>query len=527
LTVTGPGAGSLAISGGGLSRILNVDDGVGGPTIDVEIVGLTLTGGAAVDNGGAIRSVENVTVTEAVISGSSAVIEGGGIFHDGSGTLIVTASLLSGNFAGDTGSNGGGTSGTGGGGGGGIANAGSGAVTITNSTLSDNSTGEFGDGGGIFNWVGTVTLTNSFLSENSAEFGGSIISFDDGAVTVTNSTLSDNSASDAGGAIANGDGTVTVTGSTLSGNSADKAGGGGIYSFIGGTVTVTNSTLSGNSAGSVSGDHDGGGIVNDGGTLTVTNSTLSGNSATGDGGGIMIFAGGTATVTNSTLSGNAASDQGGGIFNAFNSTVILNNTIVANSGSGGQIVNDNVSVGALSGSHNLIEGESPVGLVGTITADPKLGPLQINGGPTKTHRLLLGSPAIDAGSNALVPGGVTTDQRGTGFDRIVDGDDNGTAIVDIGAYEFHSPREQVAELDEFIDELVANGSLNQGQGNALTKKKENALRKIENGQINAAINELNAFINQVQAFIKTGKLTASEGATLLAGVNELLATITP
>jgi hypothetical protein len=202
----------------------------------------------------------------------------------------------------------------------------------------------------------------------------------------------------------------------------------------------------------------------------------------------------------------------------------LNNTIVANSGSGGQIFN--VSGGILAGSNNLIEGESPVGLVGTITADSKLGPLQNNGGPTQTHRLLLGSPAIDAGSNALA-GGLTTDQRGPGFDRIVDGDDNGTLIVDIGSFEFHSPKQQVVDLDEFIDDLVAGGSLNHGQGNALTKKKENALTKIENGQVNAAINELNAFINQVQAFIKTGNLTASEGAALLAAVNELLATITP
>jgi len=74
---------------------------------------------------------------------------------------------------------------------------------------------------------------------------------------------------------------------------------------------------------------------------------------------------------------------------------------------------------------------------------------------------------------------------------------------------------------------VAVGSLNHGQGNALTKKKENALEKTEAGQINVAINELNAFVNQVQAFVKTGTLSASEGAALLAAVNELLASISP
>src|SRR5262249_31349280 len=268
--------------------------------------------------------------------------------------------------------------------------------------------------------------------------------------------------------------------------------------------------LSGNSAGVSGSGHVGGGIVNDNGTLTITNSTLSGNSATGDGGGIWNVAHGTLTLTNCTLSGNSSGGDGGGIFNSFHSRFPLNNPTVANRGSGGQIFN--VSGGPLPGSHNLVEGETPVGLVGTITADPKLGPLQNNGGPTQTHRLLLGSPAIDKGSNALVPVGVTTDQRGPGFDRIVDGDDNGTATVDIGAFEFHSPQEQVEDLDEQIDDLVADGSLNKGQGNALTQKKENSLKKIEEGQINAAINELNAFVNQVQAFVKTGKLTASEGA---------------
>ena len=83
--------------------------------------------------------------------------------------------------------------------------------------------------------------------------------------------------------------------------------------------------------------------------------------------------------------------------------------------------------------HNLIgntDGSS--GWVGTdlLNVDPKLGPLQDNGGPTLTMALLPGSPAIDAGSNDLIPPGVLYDQRGPGFQRIV----NGT--VDIGAYEF-------------------------------------------------------------------------------------------
>jgi hypothetical protein len=121
LKITGPGASSLAISGGGLSRIFNVDDSIAGPTINVEIVGLTLTGGTTADNGGAITSFENLTVTGAVITGNTAFIEGGGIYHDGSGTLTVTGSTFTANSAGNMGGTGGGGHADTGGGGGAIA----------------------------------------------------------------------------------------------------------------------------------------------------------------------------------------------------------------------------------------------------------------------------------------------------------------------------------------------------------------------------------------------------------------------
>jgi hypothetical protein len=62
--------------------------------------------------------------------------------------------------------------------------------------------------------------------------------------------------------------------------------------------------------------------------------------------------------------------------------------------------------------------------------DRRLGPLHDNGGPTFTHALLFGSPAIDAGDNSACP---ATDQRG--FVRPMDGDDDGTATCDIGAFE--------------------------------------------------------------------------------------------
>jgi hypothetical protein len=84
------------------------------------------------------------------------------------------------------------------------------------------------------------------------------------------------------------------------------------------------------------------------------------------------------------------------------------------------------STGLLFGASNLV-GASPWTLpVGTIFADPQLGPLQDNGGPTPTHALSSSSPAIDTGYNAL---GFGTDQRGAGYPHVI-----GVA-ADIGAIE--------------------------------------------------------------------------------------------
>jgi hypothetical protein len=170
----------------------------------------------------------------------------------------------------------------------------------------------------------------------------------------------------------------------------------------------------------------------------MTNCTVSGNSATdGDGGGVANIGSGRLTMTNCTVSGNAASSRGGGVIHIpvgpaseIPGLVTLTNTIVANSVGGD--VYDTSAGSPLAGSHNLIEDGSG-GLPGTITGDPLLGPLADNGGPTLTHALLPGSPAIDAGINGRVPVAFPADQRGAPFARM-----GGTA-VDIGASEVQSP----------------------------------------------------------------------------------------
>lgn len=194
--------------------------------------------------------------------------------------------------------------------------------------------------------------------------------------------------------------TVTISGLTMR-HGRVTGFGGGIHNS--GTLTLTNSTVSDNIARDPFGGN-GGGILNQtGATLALTNSTVSGNTATLQGGGI--FSNGTLTITNSTFSNNSASN-GGGI--ASFGTAQLVNTIIANNPSGGDCaVNSLTSLGHNLDSDNSCKLTEPDDLPGV---DPLLGPLQDNGGPTFTHALLAGSPAIDAGDDAEAP---ATDQRGT------------------------------------------------------------------------------------------------------------------
>src|SRR5262249_47904347 len=288
--------------------------------------------------------------------------------------------------------------------GGGIANSGS--LTVSNSTVAGNEA--FGQaklglptgmGGGIYNFSGgTATVSNSTLSGNSANHDGCGI-VNSGTLTVSNSTISGNRGD---GIYNNCGGTATVSSSTLSGN----RGGGGIYNL--GTLTVSNSTLSGNPDG---------GIINFD-TLTVSNSTLSGNTDHG----IYNYSG-MLTVSNSTISGNTA-NVGGGIY-SYAGGVNLRNTILAgNTGYAPDLFGPLTSSG-----YNLIgntSGGSGYAPTDLLNVNPLLGPLANNGGPTLTHALLPGSPALDAGDNTGAP---AFDQRGPGFPRIVGG------TIDIGAFE--------------------------------------------------------------------------------------------
>jgi predicted outer membrane repeat protein len=297
-------------------------------------------------------------------------------------------------------------------------------LTLVQLTLTH---GSFGGGAAVTN-SGILTLRRVTLSANSASANGGAISSAIGTLTVEGSTFEGNTAQ-AGGAINVGSGTATIRKSTFTGNSAltnlggDGDGGAIRISSVGilTTTTIERSTFSGNSAARF-----GGAIANtEFATLTVRNSTLSGNSAANGGGiaNVDFPPGGTPTATleNDTLSGNSATGSGGGIIN--NAEVGVANTIVT--GSSGS----NCAGTITDNGNNLQFGDTTCGF--TLTADPLLGGLGDNGGPTQTMKLGEDSPAIGAASATLCQsaGIGNVDQRGAPRHADTRG------VCDIGAYD--------------------------------------------------------------------------------------------
>jgi hypothetical protein len=294
----------------------------------------------------------------------------------------------------------------------------------------------------IQNSVGAVTTISGirFTAGNgvgaiSTGLGGALLN-NGGTLTLSNVIVTANTATNGGGLNTNSAGTTTLNSCTVSSNTA-SASGGGMQNFSTSLLNISNSTFSGNSGGSTTG----GGAIQANGTVNITNSTFQGNMATAGNGGAIIFNGTALTVTNTTINGNSSALPGGGVHRTGANSAVIRNTIIAGN------TNTDTTAPDVSGAYTS-QGNNLIGIVGTATGftgpgdqvgtagspiNPLLGALTNNGGPTQTMSLNAGSPAINAGNDALALDNagqpLTTDQRGTGFPRILGG------TVDIGAFE--------------------------------------------------------------------------------------------
>lgn len=278
-------------------------------------------------------------------------------------------------------------------------------VSFTNNIVNSN------NGGAIGNDYSFLTITDSYFSNNRAQDLTKQIETEGGAIytanptVIYNTTFVSNVAGSKGGAISSTS-TFSIVNSTIDNNTAGAQGnintpsrGAGMYIF-GGTANILNTTISNNLS-----RNFGGGLYIDHGTVTLVNSTVSTNEA---------------DEPNYNAGGGFFNDQG--TLNLVNSTV-TNNILTSFLGDNSTTTMTNSILGDTIGGTGYI-GKAPVDNGGNIIGDAKLGPLQNNGGPTRTHMPLISSPAIDNGLDnvcaAAPPGGAGgLDQRGktrpTGF----------------------------------------------------------------------------------------------------------------
>jgi CSLREA domain-containing protein len=404
LILRGAGDATTVLDAGQLDRALHVLNGA-----VLELSGVTVRNGSVQDAaGGGIYNAGagNLTLTGVTLSANRAIgvdATGGGLATEGPAQL--TGARLEGNFAED--------------GGGGLAVRG--AVTLRDTNVTGNQVTHFGGGVAVFGPTASLSLVNSRVVGNKATVdGGGVYN------------------GDADGVYA-GAGTLTLLDVTVDGNRDTFGGAGGILTF--GPANLVNVTVSQNT----NGDGRAGGIGVFGGTASLTNVTVSRNTGYSNAGGIYLRSPGQLELDYGTVAYNEKaipqSSAGAGIETYGPASARLKNTIVAyNRGASpiGEHGNCSGGVTSLGNNHDsaLTCGFAAAGDM--LIAEPLLGPLKDNGGPTWTHELLDGSDAIDAGSCTRQNGiAIASDQRGVS--RPQDGTGDGNAACDVGAFERGAP----------------------------------------------------------------------------------------
>ena len=396
--------GDLDVTGSAL-RI--VHPGKGRATIDAEGLGerhlqafapvrlskLILTGGID-SGGGALSSSENLTISNSVLRGNESTNVGGAIDMEDDGRLHITDSVLRGNVAQNTA---------------GAIRDGSGKVTILRSKLVGNQATFDGGAIRLSSSPGSIVRTRFARNETTDAEGGAIQTDLEGPLVIRKSTFDRNSASGDGGALfASGVEPLRIIASTLGRN---RAGGNGGGLFVDGpSTTIENSTFSANRA-----DTRGGGIhAQDGADVSLNAVTVARNRAAADDEGLVLIGGGGLSRLSSAG------------FSVRNSLIALNTIGAPMSRSRNDCVSDvpfdSLGNNLLSEEPSGVECDGFDGPNDLVRANPKIGKLKRNGGPTETVALKRGSAAI---GNAHRPSAPNRDQRGERRD----------SRPDIGAFE--------------------------------------------------------------------------------------------
>ena len=393
----------LSVDGAGSHKVFHVH-----ASATAELRGLTITGGAS-SRGAGISNAGTLSLVDCTVTGNVALTPFGS--------------------AGD---------------GGGISNGGAGSsLHLNNTVVIDNTASRAG--GGLINSGGPVTIVDSVISGNHAQYGGGIFQGSDfrtERLTVLRSIISDNSSDwRAGGIYAQGH--VTILESTIANNFADDDGGGifcHLSDFDGETLAVTDTTIADNHA-----NLNGGGVYCHTASGQFRNSTISNNTALDEGGGLYFGSLGRMELINVTVSGNRAAGLGGGVvfsdeLDLINATLVDNvsdltdeasaivrgsmlrarNSVIAGgcvrcwAPPGSVCVSTKITRVEAAGLNVESPGEScfPRGyaLANVDTAELGLGPLQHNGGPTKTRAPLPNSAIVDAVPRVACT--LNEDQRG-------------------------------------------------------------------------------------------------------------------
>jgi hypothetical protein len=404
VTITGPGAGKLIVSGNGASRVFDINDGSAATDSPATITGLSIVSGHVSGPGGGILSYESPALTGVVLSGNYAD-SGAGLFVGDFRSVTISKSQVVGNTAAQFG--------------GGLSLPGLHAIKISKSIISGNAAESLAGGGVYASLASTGTgmsITGCAVTGNTASYGGGMCLKDFSTVTTAKATVSGctvsgntstSTGSQGGGGLYLTRGTFAVTGCTVSDNTAVYYGG-GVEANNFASITISRSTVAGNQTTQTNAtDQGGGGLFIQGSgaaplnPAAISGCTISSNSSAHFGGGALVTGGVRLTVTGSRFAGDRAAVAGGGL-TAFGAAAKQ----VATSITGCTFANEKAG----SGGGLLFFGDGPV----TMTATKVTGCTALGGGAggglyVKCYAAADGfvmTGCIVSGNTAILGGGI-------------------------------------------------------------------------------------------------------------------------